>query len=86
MSIQFRMMQVNKFRKENNWFRLKGKCFACNKGNDEDTQNHRKKNCCSENGYLYINNECNISECDNPSFVLHLKFNCGSHDPKNNEG
>lgn len=78
----------NKFKKENNWYRLKGKCFACNKGKDEDTWNHRKKNCSSEDGWLYINKECNVScdECDNPSFILYWRFNCGSHDNNINDG
>ena len=77
-----------KFIKENNWFRLKGKCFSCNKGDDGDTWGHRKKNCCSNNGELYINEKCNVScdECDNPSFILHWRFNCGSHDKNKNDG
>ena len=77
-----------KFKKENKWYRLKGKCFACNKGDDSDTWNHRKKDCCRNNGYLYINDKCEVScdECDNPSFILHWRFNCGSHDKNNNDG
>lgn len=77
-----------KFKKENKWYRLKGKCFACNKGDDSDTWNHRKKDCCRNDGYLYINDKCEVScdECDNPSFILHWRFNCGSHDKNNNDG
>jgi len=77
-----------KYNKENKWYRLKGKCFACNNGNDNDTWNHREKECMSKNGHLYINHECNVScdLCDSPSFVLRWRFNCGSHEQSNNEG
>ena len=33
----------SKFIKENNWYRLKGKCFSCNNGADGDIWVHRKK-------------------------------------------
>ena len=86
--IQNNLNCISKFNKDNKWYRLKGKCFACSKGEDTDTWNHRKKDCCSSNGYLYINDECNVScdECDKPSFVLHWRFNCGSHDKNKNDG
>jgi len=69
------------YTKENKWYRLKGKCFACNEGNDSDTWNHAKKNCCSSAGYLYINDKCEVScdECKEPSFVMYWRFNCGTH-------
>ena len=78
----------SKFIKANNWYRLKGKCFSCNNGDDSDTWNHRKKDCRSFFGYLFINEKCDVScdECDNPSFILHWRFNCGSHDKNKNDG
>lgn len=75
-------MPYTKYTKENKWYRLKGKCFHCEQGNDSDTWNHRKDKCCSSNGYLYINHKCEIScdECKNsPSFVMKWRFNCGKH-------
>jgi hypothetical protein len=82
------MIPSSKFTKENKWYRLKGKCFACNRGNVNDEWNHRKSDCICDYGYLYINPECNIScdECDSPSFILHWKFNCGFHASKKNNG
>lgn len=82
------MISSKKFSKENNWYRLKGKCFACNRGNENDCWNHRKKDCICNYGYLYINPECNVScdECDSPSFILHWRFNCGSHAFEKNNG
>jgi len=76
------------FNKENNWYRLKGKCFACNRGDDTDSWNHKKENCICDYGYLYINGSCNIScdECDDPSFILNWRFNCGAHAPSKNHG
>ena len=72
------------YTKENRGYRLKGKCFACNSGNDSDTWNHAKKNCCSSAGYLYINDKCQVScdECKEPSFVMYWRFNCGNHETK----
>ena len=66
------------YTKENRWYRLKGKCFACNSGNDSNTWNH-----CSR-GYLYINDKCEVScdECKEPSFVMYWRFNCGNHETK----
>ena len=87
----FKFLSINdngKYSKQNNWYKLKGKCFACNEGNDNDTWKHREKDCKSNNGYLYINNECNVSceVCDSPSCVLRWRFNWGRHDENNNEG
>ena len=62
------------FTKENKWYRLKGKCFHCNKGDDTDTWNHSKDSCCSSCGYLYINHRCEIA-----SFVMRWRFDCGRH-------
>jgi hypothetical protein len=71
------------FTKENKWYRLKGKCFHCNKGDDTDTWNHSKDSCCSSCGYLYINHRCEIAcdECKDkqPSFVMRWRFDCGRH-------
>ena len=77
-----------RFSKENNWFRLKGKCFACNRGNEGDSWNHKKESCICDYGCLYINDSCNIScdECDKPSFILHWRFNCGAHSLNKNNG
>lgn len=51
------------YSKENKWYRLKGKCFVCNKGSDDDIWNHSKQKCCKTNGWLYINHKCEVS-CD----------------------
>lgn len=70
------------YTKENKWYRLKGKCFHCNKGNDSDTWNHSKDSCCSSCGYLYINHKCEVAcdECKKtPSFVMKWRFDCGRH-------
>lgn len=79
---------LEKYCRANNWYRLKGKCFSCNNGSDEDTWTHRKKDCLSFGDDLYINNKCNLScsSCDNPSFILHWRFNCGLHDKNKNDG
>lgn len=71
------------YTKENKWYRLKGKCFHCNEGNDYDTWNHSTDECCCSNGYLYINHRCEVAcdECDKkkPSFVMKWRFNCSRH-------
>ena len=64
------------------WYRFKCVCPGCG-GGDPKNWYHAEDVCCSTNGWIYINGECNLKcdECYNkenkkPSFVLGWKFQC----------
>lgn len=67
------------------WYRFTAKCPACGAG-DAKNWYHKESSCCTSNGWLYINGECNI-KCDEcydrnikqPSFVLGWSFACENH-------
>lgn len=69
----------------NEWYRLHCICPGCGLGNACDWY-HKEEECCSNNGWLYINGKCQI-KCDecydrnlkSPSFVLGWKFRCERH-------
>ena len=67
------------------WYRFNCKCPICGERENVGWK-HSEDFCCSTNGWLYINEECNI-KCDEcidrrgkkPSFVLGWKFKCFRH-------
>lgn len=68
-------------------WRLECLCPACGQGKVVCWY-HSKSSCCSNNGWMMINEDCDIfcDECEKqnnskgtPSFILYWRFKCGSH-------
>ena len=66
------------YSKDNKWYKLRGRCFVCNNGDDYDGWEH-SGNC---SGHLYINDKCEVScdKCKNPpNFIMNCTFKCRNH-------